>query len=128
MRTIFSAYRKADFADPDGFVVQLGSVLEDYPDWVVAQVSHPKTGIQRKSKFVPVIAEIVTACEEAYSPVRYAEQWDARAQQQAAERQALPPSQHSKPAGKIITYRELPEGVRPIGVFEADGRTAIYRG
>lgn len=62
-RMIFSAYRRDDFADPDSFVLQLGAVLEKYDDVVIQYVCDPRTGIQRRCKFPPAIAEIVEACE-----------------------------------------------------------------
>lgn len=63
-RLIFSAYRRDDFADPDGFVLQLGMVLERYPDAVISEVSHPLTGIQRRHKGRPPdIAAIVEECD-----------------------------------------------------------------
>lgn len=61
---IFSAYRKDDFADAEGFAVQLATVLERYPDGVIEAVTGPLTGIQRRSKFPPTLAEIVTACDD----------------------------------------------------------------
>lgn len=63
IKLIFSAYRRDDFADPEGFVLQLGAVLERYADEVIHTVTDPRTGIQRRSKFPPSIAEIVEACE-----------------------------------------------------------------
>lgn len=62
-KMIFSAYRRDEFADPDGFVLQLGLVLERYADTVIQTVTDPRTGIQRRSKFPPSIAEVVEACE-----------------------------------------------------------------
>jgi hypothetical protein len=62
-RMIFSAYRRDEFADPDGFVMQLGAVLEKYEDAVIQYVCDPRTGIQRRCKFPPSIAEMVEACE-----------------------------------------------------------------
>ncbi len=61
---IFSAYRRDDFADPDTFVLQLGIVLERYPDDVIGELSHPLSGIQRRLKKPPSIADIVEACED----------------------------------------------------------------
>lgn len=60
---LFSAYRKDDFADPEGFVTQLGAILCDFPEDVVNYVTSPKTGIQRRSKWPPAISEILEACE-----------------------------------------------------------------
>src|SRR5215468_2602668 len=62
-KAIFSAYRLDQFADPDGFMAQLGVILEQYADEVVLHVSSPLTGIQRESDFPPSIAKIVAACD-----------------------------------------------------------------
>lgn len=63
IQVLFSAYRRDDFADPDGFVVQLGSVLSEFPDDVVTYVTSPQTGLQRRSKWPPTISEVLEACE-----------------------------------------------------------------
>lgn len=63
-KAIFSSYRSDQFADGEGFVVQLGAVLEQYPDPVIIHVSDPRTGIQRRSQWPPTIAEVIAACEE----------------------------------------------------------------
>lgn len=60
---LFSAYRRDEFADPDGFLAQLGMVFEDYPDPVIMAVTSPRTGIQRRIKWPPSIAEVVEACD-----------------------------------------------------------------
>lgn len=129
---VLSAYRRDDYADPVGFVTQLGVVLETYPRWIVQYVTDPKTGIQRKSTFPPSLAEVVKACEELYAPTRYAREWDARAQTQPAERAALPAPKARAPRGRIVTYREVEEieqskKVHVFGAFDHD-RQATYRG
>jgi len=63
-RMIFSAYRRDDFADPDSFLIQVSMVLATYPDQVVSFVSDPLTGIQSRSKFPPVLAEIKELCDD----------------------------------------------------------------
>lgn len=63
-RMIFSAYRRDDFADPDSFLIQMSMVLETYPDPVVSYVTDPLTGIQSRSKFPPVLAEIKELCDD----------------------------------------------------------------
>ena len=65
MRILFAAYRRDDFADPEGFIAQLGMVLEGYEQHVIYAVTDPRTGIQRTSKFPPSIAEVVDACDAA---------------------------------------------------------------
>lgn len=64
VRILFSAYRRDEFADPEGFVTQIGVVLEEYPEDVIVYVTHPRTGLQRRSKWPPSIAEVVEACDE----------------------------------------------------------------
>ncbi len=61
---LFSAYRKDDFSDPEGFVTQLGVILGDFPEEVVTYITSPKTGLQRRSKWPPTISEVITACED----------------------------------------------------------------
>lgn len=61
---VFASYRIDQFADPEGFKVALGAVLEQYPDEVIAYVCDPRTGIQRRSKFPPTISEMVEACDD----------------------------------------------------------------
>lgn len=65
VRQIVSSFRRDDFADADGFSIQLGMILERYPDSIIAEICSPKTGIQRRAKFPPSLAEIVEACDEA---------------------------------------------------------------
>ena len=61
---LFSAYRRDDFNDPEGFVTQLGVILCDFPSEVVEYITSPRTGIQRRSKWPPTINEIIEACEQ----------------------------------------------------------------
>lgn len=63
-KAIFSAYRTDQYADPEGFLHQLGAVLEEFPDEVITHVSDPRTGVQRRSEWPPTIAKIVAACED----------------------------------------------------------------
>lgn len=67
---LFSAYRRDDFADPEGFVMQLGMILCDFPEEVVTYITSPRTGMQRRSKWPPTINEIIEAAEDH---VRYLE-------------------------------------------------------
>ena len=64
IQALFSAYRSADFADPEGFVAQLGGILSEFSDEVVSYVTGPKTGLQRRSKWPPTISEVLEACEQ----------------------------------------------------------------
>lgn len=65
-KRILSAYRKDDYADPDGFVASIGMIFERYPDEIIKAVSDPVTGIQSKSDYPPSLAKVSDACKEEY--------------------------------------------------------------
>lgn len=73
---IFTAYRTDQYPDPDGYMVSLGAVLEQYPDDVVMYVSDPRTGIQRASKWPPTINEIVSALDTRVADLRRKERFE----------------------------------------------------
>lgn len=86
---VFGSYRKDDFADPEGFLVQLGMVLERYSDKVIETVTNPLSGIQRECKFPPSIAEFVEFCDDAQRRSTFTARWDAQKEKQLAEREAF---------------------------------------
>ena len=63
-RQIFSCYRRDDAADPDGYVASVAAVLSEYPPDIVDLVSDPRTGIGRRSKFLPNTADISEDCDK----------------------------------------------------------------
>jgi hypothetical protein len=62
-RQILSCYRRDDAADPEGFIASVAAILSEYPDGVVEMVSDPRTGIGRRSEFLPTIAAIAKDCD-----------------------------------------------------------------
>jgi hypothetical protein len=64
MKILFSSYRLDQFSDPEGFHANIGMVLEQYPIDTIKFVTDPRTGIQRRCKWPPTVAEVVDACEE----------------------------------------------------------------
>jgi hypothetical protein len=58
---LFGCYRKGDANDPDIYVAGVAAVLSEYPAEVVDHVCDPRTGLPRKLKWLPAIAE---ACDE----------------------------------------------------------------
>lgn len=73
---IFSAYRTDQYPDPDGYMISLGAVLEQYSDDVVLYVSDPRTGIQRNSKWPPTINEIVEALDNRASDLKWKKRFE----------------------------------------------------
>ena len=84
---VLGSYRKDDFADPDSYLVQLGMVLERYPDKVIREVTSPVTGIQRTCKFPPSIAEFVEFIDEHIRRSTYASTYDEQSRKQLEERE-----------------------------------------
>jgi len=93
---ILSSYRRDDFADPDGYLVQLAMVLERYDDKVINTVTSPITGIQRTCKWPPSIAEMVEFIEEHIRRAGFAANYDARSRAQLEERERLE-HEHAEP-------------------------------
>jgi hypothetical protein len=102
-RMVFGAYRRDEFADPENFIVQLGMILERYDDQVIEHVTSPLTGIQRKCKFPPSIAEIVEACDAEHRSRTYAAKYDQRSAKQLRERAEDEALQRAEP----LEYRSI---------------------
>jgi hypothetical protein len=73
---LFGAYRADQYADPDGFMVLLGMVLEQYSGEIVVYVTDPRTGVQRGSVFPPSIAEVVSACDARNAELQRIERYN----------------------------------------------------
>lgn len=87
-RMLVGSYRRNDAEDPALFIRAAATVLAAYPEQVVRKVTHPAFGIPSKLKFLPSIAEIRDACEEAMKPI-YAEAREEKLKAERAHR--LPP-------------------------------------
>ena len=59
---ILAGYRKANYQNPEAFMMQVAMNLMTFPKEVIEYVSAPTTGIQTRSKWPPNLAEIVKAC------------------------------------------------------------------
>lgn len=63
-------YRKSDANDPETYFAAVVSVLVRWPREVILAVTDPATGIASRINWLPSIAEVTRACEDAYAPVR----------------------------------------------------------
>lgn len=104
IQALFSAYRRDDFADPEGFVAQLGTILTEFPDEVVNYITSPNTGLQRRSKWPPTISEVLTACEEHQAFLI-----KTRTVRPVLIKERLAPLLHERPQGYLATIF-VPEG------------------
>lgn len=67
---LLSLYRRGDAQDPETYVAGLGAVLSEYPAEVIDYVCDPRTGLARRLKFLPTIAEVAEACDQRMEYVR----------------------------------------------------------
>ena len=110
---LFSYYRKDEVANARMFFTGIVAVFTDYSPDVVRYITDPRTGLQRRIKFLPSIAEIVEACDERVVEIAKQEEgkrWKAR---KVAEPQPMPP----RPEGTDYFSMFAKYG-RPIGRFE----------
>jgi hypothetical protein len=62
---LMGCYRKTDANDPEVYVAAVVAVLTRYLPEVAIAVTEPATGLPSKAKWLPSIAELVEACNEA---------------------------------------------------------------
>jgi hypothetical protein len=67
-----ACYRRDDAIDPEIYAGAMASVLMEYPIEIVEHVMDPRTGIPRKLKWLPSIAEVADACDAAKEAQRKA--------------------------------------------------------
>lgn len=60
---LFGCYRKGEANDPDVYTAAVAAILAEYPPEIVDFVCDPRTGLPRRRKWLPTIAEIAEACE-----------------------------------------------------------------
>lgn len=114
IEVLLSAYRKDDYADPQGFVAQLGMILSEFPAEVIIYATSPQTGIQRESKWPPTIQEVLAYCQEYQRHLEV---------MRRPTRKVLPPPKEPELKPGRISWRghNLETYGRPIGRFEKPG-------
>lgn len=113
IKILFSSYRLDQYPEPKSFLAQVGMVLEQYDAAIVAHVTSPLTGIQRKCKFPPSIAEVVEECERV--SIEMAEAARRRATKVNLNRE---PIRRDKPKPGEDYDSMFKQYGRPIGRFE----------
>ena len=99
---MIGCYRKTDATDPETYFAAVVAVLARWPREVITVVTEPATGIPSKINWLPSIAEITKACEDAYQPI---------ARQIRRELKGLPP-----PMRKVGEAAELDAQFERLGL------------
>ena len=75
-------------------------MLSEYPQEIIARVTDPRTGLARRLRFLPTVAEVADACEVEMVPYRrrWREELKRREdeQERALRARALPDAQAEK--------------------------------
>lgn len=89
-------------SDPETYVAAVAAILADYPPEIVAKVTDPVHGIARSQKFLPTVAEISAACEDAMIEARkrWKEGFDRR--RAIAESRAEPTDEQKARVRQIV--------------------------
>lgn len=99
---LLGCYRSGDANDPEIYVSSVVAMFCAYPVDVMERVVNPVTGLPARSQWLPTLAEVRSACEEIYGPMKWASEWDKRAQRQLEERAQIEADRSSR-----LNYDEL---------------------
>lgn len=117
IKILFAAYRPDQYADPDGFLAQLGLVLEGYEGETIIAVTDPRAGIQRRSKWPPTIAEVVEACD-AENIARATRERYSRMPSPKFHRVSLPPDRRPGRRANVLIPRDSDKYARAVAISE----------
>lgn len=117
LEMLMGAYRQDQFASPQSFAAQAAMVLERYPKAVIETVTSPITGLQRKLKWPPSLAELSAECDSEKERLSRGPPLTKRIEPRKAE---MP-----EPGKDYFSLFE--KHGRPTGPFEK-GRQLPYRG
>jgi hypothetical protein len=67
---LFGCYRRGDANDPDVYVAGVAAIFGEYPPEIVDYVCDPRTGLPRRLKWLPTMAEIAEACDQRMEYVK----------------------------------------------------------
>ena len=59
---LFGCYRKGDANDPEMYTAAITAILAEYAEEVIQHVTDPRTGLARKTNWLPTVAEVDLAC------------------------------------------------------------------
>lgn len=63
---LLGCYRTGDANDPEVYAAAIVAVLSDYSPEVMTEVCDPRTGLPSRLSWLPTVAEVKTACNEAH--------------------------------------------------------------
>lgn len=82
---MFGCYPKGQANDPDTYTAAIAAVLAEYPADVICTVTDPRTGLPRRLKWLPAVAEVADACDAEVESRRLRAMADERARRASAK-------------------------------------------
>jgi hypothetical protein len=64
-RLLFGCYPRGQVNDPETYVTAVAAILCEFPVQAVQHATDPRTGVARRLKFLPSVAEVSEACERS---------------------------------------------------------------
>lgn len=123
---LFGCYRASEANDPETFIAAAAATLARYPTEIAIAVSDPVSGLPSTNKWLPSIAEVREACEQAMAP-RYAEE---RRQNERAHTERVIARVGKAPIGSpehmrvLRSFKDLRAELWPDGAPGARGKAA----
>lgn len=89
-KMIFGSSRTGDANDPEIYTGAIVTILLHYPEDVMRAAADPYSGVVVRAKgYLPKLDEVKAFCEGIEGPRRLMREWEARTEQQLAERAEL---------------------------------------
>jgi len=117
---MFGCFRKGDANDPEIYVSAVAAILSEYPDSVIDYVTDPRTGLPRRSKWLPQPSEVADACDEQMVSARRRLADERILNEQMALRNVRRPS-HDERERVSGGFAQLSEKLKAIVSDEATG-------
>ena len=130
-KILLGCYRTGDANDPEVYTAAAIAVLSDFPLDVIQQVVDPRSGLPSRIRWLPTVSEIRDACQEIYGVRQRAQEWEAGAAKQLAERAKLEAERAARATSDELrakhgpTFGLDPELAKPLNDEEAERRRSI---
>lgn len=116
MALLAGCYRRDEVGNPEIYAMAVESVLSEFSNAVVEYVTDPRTGLPSRLVWLPSVAEVRKACDEAHEWITAPAERQRRIAAQLAERKRLD-IEDGKRRRKGKTYDQLAKECAADGIF-----------
>ena len=126
IKILLSSYRRDDYADPDGFVMQLAALFERQPRNVIVEITNPLNtrSIQRKHPiYPPNIGEVAEAIEAEANEQANIKRLLA-VPKPIFRRDYVPPPHHPGSRTNVLIRKDAPQYPKVLEIVESGAMDA----